>query len=194
MISFARLTLKNKIFLSCLGLTFIVSVLIALLTRALLITSLTGELERRGVGIAQGVADSSRGFILTRKLPELTALAYDARLGNRKDVVTYALVTDAQGKILAHTFTTGFPKGFKPAEMTGSDSESRTEQRQVGRQTVFHISVPVSEGIYTIGSVQIGLDRAHIDNLVARLRLEDRQRRPGPGLIELEQHLTLFNR
>ena len=172
---FSELTLKNKIFVSCLGFTLIVSVLIALFTRALLIASLTNELTQRGVGIAQSTADSARVHILTRNLPQLTALAYDARLGNRKDVVVYLLITDRDGEILAHTFTTGFPRGFAPAPIDGpidgAASDGRVEQRDVGPHGIFHVSVPVKEGIYTIGSVQIGLDRGHIDNLISRLRM-----------------------
>lgn len=171
MTSFNELTLKNKIFISCLGFTLIVSILIALFTRALLIGSLTGELQRRGVGIAQGVADSARVFILTRNRAELTALAYDTRLGNRKDVVVYALVTDPEEKILAHTFTTGFPKGFTPLSTAGLEEGQQVVPMEVASHSVFHVSVPVKEGIYTIGSVQIGLDRGHIDNLIGRLRL-----------------------
>ena len=168
---FNELTLKNKIFISCLGFTLIVSLLIALFTRSLLITSLTNELQRRGVGIAQGVADSARVFILTRNRAELTALAYDTRLGNRKDVVRYALVTDPKGRVLAHTFTTGFPNGFGPSPVDGLEEGHRVTPMTVGDSAVFNIAVPVKEGIYTIGSVQIGLDRAHIEGLIARLRL-----------------------
>ncbi len=168
---FNELTLKNKIFVSCLGFTLIVSVLIALFTRSLLISSLTNELKQRGVGIAQGTADSSRVFILTRNRAELTALAYDARLGNRKDVVVYLLITDRDDKILAHTFTTGFPKGFAPMPVKNTQPGNQVKSMSVGHHRVFHVTVPVKEGIYTIGSVQMGLDRAHIDNLISRLRL-----------------------
>ncbi len=168
---FNELTLKNKIFISCLGFTLVVSILIALFTRALLITSLTGELKQRGIGIAQSTADSSRVFILTRNRAELTALAYDARLGNRRDVVVYSLITDRQSQILAHTFTTGFPKGFSPIPVEPGQEEAGFKAMSVGQRQVFHVSVPVKEGIYTIGSVQIGLDRAHIENLISRLRL-----------------------
>lgn len=169
--SFTRLTLKNKIFVSCLGFTLIVSFLIALFTRALLIASLTGELKDRGVGIAQGTADSSRVHILTGNRAQLTGLAYDARLGNRRDVVVYLVITDREGQILAHTFTTGFPKGFSPIPVSEIRADSQATSMKVGSHRVFHISVPVKEGIYTIGSVQMGLDRAHIDNLISRLRL-----------------------
>ncbi|WDP88435.1 MAG: PAS domain S-box protein [Desulfobacter sp.] len=168
---FSRLSLKNKIFVSCLGFTLIVSMLIALFTRALLISSLTGELKERGVGIAQGTADSSRVFILTRNRAELTGLAYDARLGNRRDVVVYLVITDREDNILAHTFTTGFPKGFAPVPLDEVAEDDRFNSMRVGSHRVFHLAVPVKEGIYTIGTVQMGLDSAHIDNLIARLRL-----------------------
>ncbi|PID74254.1 MAG: PAS domain-containing sensor histidine kinase, partial [Desulfobacterales bacterium] len=168
---FSRLSLKNKIFVSCLGFTLIVSFLIALLTRSLLISSLTGELKERGVGIAKGTADSSRVFILTRNRAELTGLAYDARLGNRRDVVVYLLITDREGQILAHTFTTGFPKGFTPLAAADVTPENQIQSRRVGSHRVFHVTVPVKEGIYTIGSVQMGVDRAHIDGLIDRLRM-----------------------
>ena len=168
---FNELTLKNKIFISCLGFTLIVSVLIALFTRALLFATLTSELKTRGVGIAQSVADSSRVFILTKNRAELTALAYDARLGNRKKVVVYLLITDKKDNILAHTFTTGFPKGFAPVPASDTETGEKIRSMEVGDHFVFHVTVPVKEGIYTIGSVQIGLDRAHIENLMSRLRL-----------------------
>jgi PAS domain S-box-containing protein len=168
---FNELTLKNKIFISCLGFTLIVSVLIALFTRALLISSLTNELKKRGVGIAQSVADGSRVFILTKNRAELTALAYDARLGNRKDIVLYLLISDKAGAVLGHTFTTGFPGKLKQQIERGEHEVQSITRIQVDNHWVFHVSVPVKEGIYTIGSVQVGLDQQHIESLISRLRL-----------------------
>jgi len=168
---FNELTLKNKIFISCLGFTMIVSVIIGLFTRALLISSLTNELKKRGVGIAQSVADSSRVFILTKNRAELTALAYDARLGNRKDILLYLLISDKTGVILGHTFTTGFPNNFKKQIERGDHDIQSIILMEVDNHSVFHVSVPVKEGIYTIGSVQVGLDQQHIKSLISRLRL-----------------------
>ena len=41
----------------------------------------------------------------------------------------------------------------------------------VDHHSVFHVLVPVKEGIYTIGSVQAGLDKGHIEKLISDLRL-----------------------
>lgn len=168
---FSELSLKNKIFITCLGFVILVSILIALFTRSLLITGLTGELKKRGIGIAQGIADSSRVFILTKNRAQLTALAYDARLGNRKDIVKYLIISDNQEKILAHTFTTGYPPIIETIIKDTKNRKDSIINIVVNRHRVFHVTVPVKEGIYTIGSVHIGLDKLHIDELISDLRL-----------------------
>lgn len=168
---FSKLSLKNKIFITCLGFVILVSILIGVFTRSLLIASLTGELKKRGIGIAQGVADGSRVFILTKNRAELTALAYDARLGNRKDIVRYLVISNDKGDILAHTFTTGYPQVIGQTVKDEVKDQPAVVSIDLDRYQVFHVSVPVKEGIYTIGSVQIGLDKQHIDKLISNLRL-----------------------
>ncbi|MCP4023366.1 MAG: PAS domain S-box protein, partial [Desulfobacteraceae bacterium] len=121
--------------------------------------------------IAQGIADSSRVYILTKNKAELTALAYDARLGNRKDIVNYLIISDNQKNILAHTFTTGFPDNIKSIVKNQNVKKENIVSIKVGRHSVFHVVVPVKEGIYTIGSVQMGLDKQHIEKLISDLRL-----------------------
>ncbi|OGR22242.1 MAG: PAS domain-containing sensor histidine kinase [Desulfobacterales bacterium RIFOXYA12_FULL_46_15] len=168
---FNELTLKNKIFISCLGFTLLLSILIALFTRSLLITGLTNELKKRGIGIAQGIADSSRVHLLMKSQAELTALAYDARLGNRKDMVKYLIISDKEAHILAHTFTTGLPLNIEEIVGNQNIEKENVSSITVDRHSVFHVVVPVEEGIYTIGSVQMGLDKQHIEELIEDLRL-----------------------
>ncbi len=168
---FNHLTLKNKIFFSCLGFVLLVSVLIALFTRALLISSLTSGLKDRGVGIAQSIADSARVFILTENRVELTAIAYDARLGNRKDFVYYLVISDKDGQILGHTFTTGFFPGIREVVQQRNPDLLFIDSLDQHGYSVFHVSVPVKEGIYTIGAVHVGLDKKHIESLIGKLRL-----------------------
>ncbi len=168
---FNQLTLKNKIFISCLGFILLVSLLIALFTRSLLITGLTSELKKRGIGIAQGIADNSRGYILTKDRAELTALVYDARLGNRRDMIKYLIISDTQGRILAHTFTTGLPVDIERIVHQQNFQTENISRIDIDTYSVFHAVVPVKEGIYTIGSVQVGLDQQHIEALISDLRL-----------------------
>jgi PAS domain S-box-containing protein len=168
---FNKLSLKNKIFVSCLAFILLLSMVIGLFTRWLLISSLTAELKQRGTGIAQSIADSSGVYILTNNKAELTALAYDARIGNRKNIVRYLIIRDKDGKVLTHTFTTFFPDVLKKAVQYQESQEKSVSSLMFSDYSVFHVVVPVKEGLYTIGSVQVGVDKEHIEKLISKLRL-----------------------
>lgn len=165
-----KLSLKNKIFISFLGFILLVSLVIALFTRWLLISSLTDELKKRGTGIAQSIAENSREYILTKNRAELTALAFDARVGNRKNMVLYLIIRDGENNILAHTFTSQIPDNLPGYDQLKSKNESEIKVININGHSAFHVSVPVMEGIYTIGSVHVGLDKQHIHKLISKLR------------------------
>ncbi len=165
-----NLSLKNKIFVLCLGFVLLVSLVIALFTRWLLVSSLTVELKKRGTGIAQSIADNSRELILTKESAELTTLVFDARLGNRKSFVRYLVINDVEGNILAHTFLNSFPENIDAVVENPGRSGREIREIHIGKDSVFNVSVPVREGIYTIGSVHIGLEKRHIQKLIAKLR------------------------
>jgi PAS domain S-box-containing protein len=148
----------------------LVSIVIALFTRWLLVSSLMGELKKRGTGIAQSIADNSRELILTKDKESLTALVFDAKVGNRKDFVRYLLITDVDGRMLAHTFLKRFPEKLRPVVEKGGIENRRIDEIDIEGK-VFHVTVPVKEGIYTIGSVHVGLDKNHIEKLIAKLRV-----------------------
>lgn len=173
MIRFRNISLKNKIFFSILLVIMVISAVIALLARGILLSSLTGELEHRGVAIAQSVADRGSGFILEDDQPSLTALIFDAsQLGERRDLVSYIFIAGPDGEVLAHTFVKPFPKvltyanTLKPEQM-----EPHAASVQVDGEPALDIAVPILEGIYRIATVHVGLNQRHIDNLVSKLRI-----------------------
>ena len=162
--------LKNKIFFLTTAVILLISVFIALFTRWVLISSLTSELNERGLGIGHSIAESSRGYILTKNIPQLISLIFDARLGVRKHLVDYVYITDKQDKILAHTFITDFPVkllNLNPIEPEKTDS---AQLLRLDGKFVYDVAVPVTEGIYRIGSVHVGLKKQHIDQLIGKLR------------------------
>ena len=164
------LSLKNKIFFSTLAVILLISLLIALFTRWIVISSLTTELKRRGSGIAHSISESSRGFILTENVPELTSLLFEARLGERKELIVYVFVLDKQGHVLSHTFTRPFPEGLHLANPIGPDASESIKLLKIGAHAAYDIAVPVNEGIYRIGTIHVGLNKDHIDRLIGKLR------------------------
>jgi PAS domain S-box-containing protein len=170
MINFQNISLKNKIFIATLAVILLISVLIALFTRWTLISSLTSELKRRGIGIAESIAESSRTFILTENYPGLTSLVFDSRLGERKELVVYVYILNKQREVLAHSFTTRFPPHLRQANPITAGSDNPIVLLQADDVMAYDIAVPVREGIYQIGSVHVGLNKNHIDSLIAKLR------------------------
>ena len=82
-------SLKNKIFFTVTAVILLISVLIALFTRWILISTLTSELKQRGLGIGYSIAESCRSYLLTNNVNQPTSLIFDARLGARRELVGY---------------------------------------------------------------------------------------------------------
>ncbi len=162
--------LKNKIFFFIMAVILLVSVLIALFTRWVLISTLTFELKERGLGIGHSIAESCRSYILTEDIPNLTSLIFDARLAVRKHLMGYVYITDKQDKILAHTFTTDFPGELLNVNPIKPEKKYNVKLSHLDGKVVYDVAVPITEGIYRIGSVHVGLKKQHIDQLIGKLR------------------------
>ncbi len=166
-----KISLTNKIFIASLTVIFSLSLVIALFTRWILISSLTSELNRRGIGIAQSIAESSRSFMLTEYIPELTSLIFDARLGERKLLTIYIFILDKNSKVLSHTFTTEFPEELITANPLPPGAPHSIRLLRIGEDSAYDVAVPINEGIYQIGTVHVGLNKKHIDQLIDKLRI-----------------------
>lgn len=163
-------SLKNKIFFSITLVILLISVLIAVFTRWVLISSLTSELKRRGLGIGQSIAESSRSHILTEDLPRLTSLLFDARLGDRRQLVVYVFIQNTADRVVSHTFTRPFPDQLEFANPLSPERPHSIRLLNVAGTSVYDVAVPIREGIYQIGTVHLGMNKNHIDQLIGKLR------------------------
>jgi len=171
MVRFRNISLKNKIFSSILLVLLLISVLIALLARYILISSLTQELEHRGIAIAQSIADRGSSHVLDKDPAKLLVLAFDsAQLGERKALVNYIFITDLDHEVLAHTFVHPFPSWLRSANDVPGSQPHSVKLLEVEGEPTYDIAVPMLEGIYQIATVHVGLNKRHIDNLVSKLR------------------------
>src|SRR6056297_3101139 len=87
---FSHKSLKNKIFFSILVVILIISATIALLARWILVSSLSSELQLRGIAIAHSIAERGGGYVLDKNYPRLLALIFDeATLLERQHMINY---------------------------------------------------------------------------------------------------------
>jgi len=168
---FRDISLKNKIFFSILAVILIISAAIALLARWILVDNLIDELELRGIAIGRTIAERSSGYILDKNYPELLSLIFDeAKLKERQHLVSYIFVSDREDQVLSHTLTRAFPESLRLANRVPSDETKSVRLFRLGEQTAYDIAIPVTQGIYRIGTVHVGLNKDHIDQLVGKLR------------------------
>ncbi|SDN49624.1 histidine kinase [Desulfonauticus submarinus] len=167
------LSLKNKIFFSIVLAILLISATIALLAKWILIASLTQELETRGFAIGHSIAERGRGFVLEQDYPRLLALIFDeAKLKERRELIAYIFVVDAENKVISHTFVQSFPRELRVfLEQNKVRKDSSVHLLSVQGKSIFDIQTPIREGIYEIGRVHVGLNKAHMDNLVGKLRV-----------------------
>lgn len=173
--AFARLrgiSLKNKIFLSISVVILIISAVIAFLARWILVDNLISELELRGIAIARTIAERSSGLIVDQNYAELLSLIFDeAKLKERQHLVSYIFVSDREDQVLCHTLTRPFPEALRLANRVPPEESKSVRLFRIGEQTAYDIAIPVTQGIYRIGTVHVGLNKEHVDELVGKLRI-----------------------
>ncbi len=168
---FRNISLKNKIFFSIIAVILGISAIIALLARWILVDNLILELELRGIAIARTIAERSSGYILDKNTPELLSLIFEeAKLKERQHLVSYIFVTDREEQVLSHTLTRPFPESLRQANRLPPDEVKSVRLCRIGDQMAYDIATPITQGIYRIGTVHVGLNKNHIDQLVAKLR------------------------
>jgi histidine kinase len=135
------------------------------------VDNLISELELRGIAIARTIAERSSGLILDKNTPELLSLIFDeAKLKERQHLVSYIFVSDREEQVLSHTLTRPFPESLRLANRIPSEESKSVRLCQIGDQMAYDIAIPVTQGIYRIGTVHVGLNKSHVDQLVAQLR------------------------
>ncbi len=168
---FRDISLKNKIFFSIIAVILVISAIIALLARWILVDNLISELELRGIAIARTIAERSSGYILDKNYPELLSLIFDeAKLKERQHLVSYIFVSDREDQVLSHTLMRQFPESLRLANRVPADETKSVRLFRIGDQTAYDIAIPVTQGIYRIGTVHVGLNKDHTDQLVGKLR------------------------
>jgi len=168
---FRDISLKNKIFFSIIAVILIISAVIALMARWILVDNLIDELELRGIAIGRTIAERSSGYILDKNYPELLSLIFDeAKLKERQHLVSYIFVSGREDQVLSHTLTRPFPESLRLANRVPPDETKSVRLCLIGDQMAYDIAIPITQGIYRIGTVHVGLNKNHIDQLVGKLR------------------------
>ncbi|QGY41994.1 PAS domain S-box protein [Pseudodesulfovibrio cashew] len=163
-----------------------ISVAIAFIARYILLSSLNQELEMRGEAIAHSVAERGGSYILDNDIPQLLVLIFDeAKLHQRKHLLSYIFIEDVNGKLLAHTMTKRLPDVLLSNKLPQGKHDA-IKLLNVEGEHIYDVAAAINEGLYRIGTVHVGLNKEHIDTLVGKLRVA------FLGFISLVVLITIF--
>ncbi|HEX2437509.1 MAG TPA: adenylate/guanylate cyclase domain-containing protein [Methylomirabilota bacterium] len=143
----------------------------ALLTTTVLVLSgsflrtqqqtLTDEMRKRGLTITQNLAAGSKTALLTQDTLGLQLMVRDVA---RDDDVAYVAVTDAAGKVIAHSRLAELGRRVeRPAEAAPLGNEIVVQSLALsGQDTVIDFSAPLVFRHVRVGAVYVGFSQARI--------------------------------
>ncbi len=150
-------SIRAKINLGIIAIVLLSVVLIALSTSQIVSRALFREHRNRGIALAANLAARSGDAVLALDFLRLKSLI--SEIMETTDDMLYAFIQDADGRVLTHTFSGGFPVQLKAANQALASQHSSVRLLTDGRQEIFDFATPVLVGDVKIGQVRLGLLR-----------------------------------
>lgn len=153
--------LTKKFIVWIIVIIMLLGALTAIFVQMSLTKTLSEELNERGQVISRNLAASSVESILIEDTVNLHRLIENIK--KTENDVRYIYITDAQGKVLAHTFDGGFPGELLTVN---SDTASSSHLLDTGDGFVIDYKTPILAG--RAGYVHIGMDEASMQEKINR--------------------------
>ncbi len=151
-------SVRTKILGMVLALVVLLGVGVTLQVRGTLAYVMVENLREQSVSIARDVAARSADPILINDLFTLQQLLHDTQSNNPD--VRYAFVLDPQGRVLASTFSQGFPLDLLGSNTVTPDEHHRLTQLVTDEGAVWDTAVPIFNG--RSGIARIGLSETRV--------------------------------
>lgn len=147
---------------------------VAVITRGRM--ALDDELRKRGVNLVQSLTRLSVDPILQDDLWGLYKIVRDVAsgTGDRENVVAYAMVLDASGRVLAHSDPARYPMGEPIADdPVGITPQAVTalglRSGRRGNERIYDLAAPIVLDKQRIGVARIGLTTRHLETTIGRM-------------------------
>lgn len=164
-----RLSLKLKLGLLITGLLVIAVVLLSSVLLYSAERSLLAETTKRGQMIAQHLANAARNPLLTKDELTLNLLVKDAM---KDGDLVYVVITDHQGKVVAHTDVSRLGRGLERADALAPLGTEPLVQAYTTAEhgRILDFAVPLTFRRVTVGAVFVGVSQKSVDEAVVQAR------------------------
>lgn len=151
---FNGLNIYYKIISVFFSMLILLSVLVGILMWSSLDTMLSSQFEKRGIEITTRVASLSADHILVNDPFSLYEVANEVK--NSSDDIRYVLITNHNGKLLAHTFPDGIPVGLLELNNQHEPGQKNSiEYIESNEGLILDILIPIEGG--NIGYARAGI-------------------------------------
>ncbi len=163
----SAVNLRTKILGMVLALVLILGGGVTLQVRATLSRTLLAQLQEASVSLGRDLAARSTDPLLINDLYNILQLLRETQTNNPD--VRYAFILDHDGRVVAHTFGSGFPPDLVSANSVATDAHHRTTSIQTEEGVVWDTAVPIFDG--KAGTARIGLSEARMRATVAAVTM-----------------------
>ena len=163
-----RLPLKAKLSLLITGLVVLTVVVVGLVLLRQEQQSLTLEMTKRGLTIAENVAAGAKTSLVADDDLTLNVLVKDAM---KDPDVAYVIIADENGKVRAHSdlALTGQPLS-RPKGLEDLGTAPRVRTWQAGSREIIDIALPLVFSDVPVGALYVGFSKQSIIAMLARAR------------------------
>ncbi len=163
---FDKLALADKILVSTLALLLLLGVMGTLATRVVIRAHLEDEIANSARRVATAQAPEAAGLLQAGDMAALATWVQQLVDADRSD--SYAIVTDRDGRILAHTFPWDPPAAI---EAPAPALDTKPRELVLDDRHVVEVVVPLRAGPEGDGYLRVGSDLARIDGVMGRMTL-----------------------
>ena len=163
---FSRLRFRTKINLGTTMIVAFTSLLIAIFVIRMSADALIEQSRKRGEVLAGNLALRAENPLLSVDLLNLGAMVNELKKADNE--IEYAFIMDDQNRVLANTFSDGFPVELKEANESSNNKISIVTV-DTGKNRLFDFAAPIFLGDKKLGMVRIGLSREGIHSVVQNL-------------------------
>ncbi len=155
---------RTKIMGIALGLVLLLGLGLTFQVRMTLLYTLRDQLVKRGISIAHDMAARSTDLILTNNLFALHEFLRDT-LENNADL-RYVFILDADGQVLVHSFSEGFPIDLLAVNPVQGDERYALKTLDTEEGLIRDVAVPIFNG--RAGVARVGMSEQRLDATVQR--------------------------
>lgn len=153
-----HISVRTKIVLILLGVTLFFGLSMILFAETVIYQKLFTKIQNRGAFMAKSTAADCITPILTERFFEIEMMFKDM-ISSEKDIV-YVFVMNKDRRILAHTFTRGFPEELRTAHEVNHLQQYSVKKLTTDKGPVLDIGVPLLRG--EAGVLHLGISEDSI--------------------------------